>query len=74
MRFDGQALALDGPAFGSGWRPAEPGWRWSDGAGELRLDDGVGELVLELAMVARRWLPPQAGRMRTAERRVVGFG
>jgi len=74
IRFDGQALALDGQAFGSGWRPAEPGWRWSDGAGELRLGDGVGELVLDLAMVARRWLPPQAGRMRTAERRVVGFG
>ncbi len=62
MRWNGKPLDLDGPAFGTGWRPAEPGWRWSDGAGALRLDGGVGELVVELAMVARRWLPPMAGR------------
>lgn len=71
VRLNGQPLDLTGPAIGAGWLAAEPGWRWTDGAGELLLGDGIGELAVELAMVARRWLPPTARHVGQTDGRVA---
>ena len=35
LRLGGRPLPA--AAFGTGWYAAEPGWRWTDGAGQLRL-------------------------------------
>lgn len=57
LRFNDAALLLDGPALGAGWLPAEAGWRWTDGVGELHLA-GLGVLEVEIALVPPGWQTP----------------
>ncbi len=48
VRLDGQAVP---PAWlGQGWHPAEPDWRWTDGAAALALAPAAHTRVLELEM------------------------
>jgi hypothetical protein len=60
LRVNGEALALDGPAFGPGFHvletQGEDAWRWTDGQGTLALtlpDPAVIEIGLQ--MVAPSW-------------------
>lgn len=55
LRLDDEPVALDDPRFVRGWHDAEPGLRWTDGAGELDLG-GAGIVELRLARVPLRYV------------------
>ena len=57
LRFDDEPVALDDPRFLRGWHGAEPGLRWTDGAGELDVGGG-GIVELRLARVPLRYVMP----------------
>ena len=61
LRLDGEAVALDDPrASSAAGIGAEPGLRWTDGAGELDVG-GAGIVELRFARVAIRYAvsPPR---------------
>ena len=59
VRHAGAPIGLDSPAFGPGFLAPEPeGWRWTDGAGELRLPPMAQESTLEIGLTgawSRYW-------------------
>ncbi len=60
LRINGEALALDGPAFGAGFHALETqgehAWRWTDGQGTLALAlDAPAVIEVGLHMVAPSW-------------------
>jgi hypothetical protein len=59
LRLDG--ADLPGDAYAAGWHPAEAGWRWSDGCGEILLPARSRRVVLELsaAPAGPYWAPPR---------------
>ena len=59
IALDGEPLALDGPALGTGWYAREAYWRWTDGDAELLLPGG-GVLAVDIAITARYWLEAPA--------------
>jgi autotransporter passenger strand-loop-strand repeat protein len=65
---DGREVVLDSPALAAGWHAAEPGLRWTDGAGTIPVD-GVGDLAFELAMTGRYWTSALTGRAAAATAR-----
>jgi hypothetical protein len=67
--FDGQPIALDDPAFGTGWHTPEPGLRWTDGAACVALC-GVRNVEFDLAQSGLYWREAPTGR---ASRRVPMF-
>jgi hypothetical protein len=69
MALDGVAIPLDDARFGSGWHAAEEGWRWTDGAGAIRVA-GARLVSLRLAMAARCWVAPAEAPQ--VARRVAG--
>ena len=60
LTLDGREVALESPALTQGWHPAEPDWRWTDGAGVLPVA-GARVLAFDLAMVGEYWARPPAG-------------
>jgi len=57
LRLDGRALSLDDPRLSAGWHTAEPGWRWTNGEAELRIE-GARYLDFALVMAGRYWQRP----------------
>ncbi len=58
LALDGVPVALDDARLGDGWYGVEAGWRWTDGAGMIRVA-GARLLSLRLATAARCWVPPE---------------
>jgi hypothetical protein len=57
LALDGRAVALDSPALAEGWLPAEPDWRWTDGAAVLPVA-GARVVAFDLAMAGEYWARP----------------
>ncbi len=57
LRLDGAALATDDARLAAGWHPAEPQWRWSDGAGTIDVR-GAASVALHLASWLRYVVDP----------------
>jgi autotransporter passenger strand-loop-strand repeat protein len=51
---DRREVSPESPGLAAGWHAPEPGWRWTDGDGELLLS-GVRELAFEVAMTGTYW-------------------
>jgi T5SS/PEP-CTERM-associated repeat protein len=66
LTLDGREAALDSPALAQGWHPAEPDWRWTDGAGVLPVG-GARVLGFELAMVGDYWARPANAAARASD-------
>ena len=47
-------VALDSPAFASGWHAQEPEWRWTDGDAIIELA-GAREVAFEVAVIGAYW-------------------
>ena len=63
MALDGEALPLDDARLGAGWHPAEPGWRWTDGEGEIHAG-GARHLWLATGIAGSYWHPPDRSRQK----------
>ena len=57
LALDGREVALDSPALAEGWLPAEPDWRWTDGAALLPVA-GARVVAFDLAMAGEYWARP----------------
>ncbi len=62
---DSRKIPLNHWTLGHGWHEPEPGWRWTDGAAQLRLPPATRHLRIEIANVLAAYGLPQPEHLPT---------
>ncbi len=65
-----RVLSMDHPALAGGWHPVEgvgpEAWRWTDGAGRIRLQAGPAAVVVEVSLCGAMTYPLASDPLRSA--------